>query len=145
VVRATRSTGELLGLQYAANNLGSAYLRGGRREEALAALEEARKVSVETGGSVVTVAIFGNLPARIVGVGSVTGSGMTRRFAAYDPFNEQGDRYHSALALDNLGEALTGAGRYCGGRGEIRACHGAAGRACVPTTAPSTCSSTWAG
>jgi hypothetical protein len=60
-VRATRSTGELLGLQYAANNLGSAYLRGRRREEALAALEEARKVSVETGGSVVTVAIFSNL------------------------------------------------------------------------------------
>ena len=60
-VRATRSAGDLLGLQYAANNLGSAHLRGWRSDEALAALEEARKVSVETGGSVVTVAILSNL------------------------------------------------------------------------------------
>jgi DNA-binding SARP family transcriptional activator len=60
-VRATRSAGELLGLQYAANNLGSAYLRGWRPVEALQALEEGRKVSAEAGGSVVTVAILSNL------------------------------------------------------------------------------------
>jgi len=60
-VRATRAAGEMLGLQYSANNLGSAYLRGWRPVEGLQALEEGRKVSAETGGSVVTVAILSNL------------------------------------------------------------------------------------
>ncbi|WP_235783635.1 AfsR/SARP family transcriptional regulator [Amycolatopsis orientalis] len=60
-VEATRAASDPLGLQYAANNLGSAYLRALRPDEALEMLEEARKASVETGGSEVTVAILSNL------------------------------------------------------------------------------------
>jgi DNA-binding SARP family transcriptional activator len=58
---AVRATGDPLGLQYAANNLGSAYLRALRIDEALEVLEEARKASDETGGGVQTVAILSNL------------------------------------------------------------------------------------
>ncbi len=60
-VEATRAAADPLGLQYAANNLGSAYLRALRTDEGLEALEEARKASAETGGSEVTVAILSNL------------------------------------------------------------------------------------
>ncbi|WP_328701583.1 AfsR/SARP family transcriptional regulator [Amycolatopsis pittospori] len=60
-VEATRAASDSLGLQYAANNLGSAYLRALRIDEGLEALEEARKASAETGGSEVTVAILSNL------------------------------------------------------------------------------------
>ncbi|WP_410661604.1 BTAD domain-containing putative transcriptional regulator [Amycolatopsis sp. lyj-112] len=60
-VEATRAAVDPLGLQYAANNLGSAYLRALRTDEGLEALEEARKASVETGGSEVSVAILSNL------------------------------------------------------------------------------------
>ncbi|WP_244162585.1 AfsR/SARP family transcriptional regulator [Amycolatopsis regifaucium] len=60
-VEATRAASDPLGLQYAANNLGSAYLRALRPDEALEMLEEARKASAETGGSEVTVAILSNL------------------------------------------------------------------------------------
>ncbi|MEC3973770.1 AfsR/SARP family transcriptional regulator [Amycolatopsis sp. H20-H5] len=60
-VRAARAAADPLGLQYAANNLGSAYLRAQRADEALEALEEGRKASVETGGSALTVAILSNL------------------------------------------------------------------------------------
>ncbi len=60
-VEATRAASDPLGLQYSANNLGSAYLRVLRTDEGLEALEEARKASVETGGSEVSVAILSNL------------------------------------------------------------------------------------
>ena len=60
-VAAARDAGDLLGLQYSANNLGSAYLRTLQPEKALAALEEAREASKAGGGSAMTVAILSNL------------------------------------------------------------------------------------
>ena len=60
-VAAARDAGDLLGLQYSANNLGSAYLRTLQPEKALEALEEAREASRIGGGSAMTVAILSNL------------------------------------------------------------------------------------
>jgi DNA-binding SARP family transcriptional activator/tetratricopeptide (TPR) repeat protein len=60
-VVAARDAGDRLGLQYAANNLGSAYLRALRLDDALEVLEEARKASDEVGGSLLTLAILSNL------------------------------------------------------------------------------------
>ncbi len=60
-VAAARDAGDLLGLQYSANNLGSAYLRTLQPEKALEALEEAREASQSSGGSAMTVAILSNL------------------------------------------------------------------------------------
>ncbi|GAA4530062.1 AfsR/SARP family transcriptional regulator [Amycolatopsis samaneae] len=60
-VEAARAAKDRLGLQYAANNLGSAYLRALQADKALEALEEGKKASEETGGSALTVAILSNL------------------------------------------------------------------------------------
>ncbi|MFE0026663.1 BTAD domain-containing putative transcriptional regulator, partial [Amycolatopsis sp. NPDC059021] len=60
-VAAARAAKDRLGLQYAANNLGSAYLRVLQADKALEALEEGKKASEETGGSALTVAILSNL------------------------------------------------------------------------------------
>ncbi|HEY3472799.1 MAG TPA: tetratricopeptide repeat protein, partial [Amycolatopsis sp.] len=150
-VAATRDAGDRTGLQYSANNLGSAYLRTLQPDQALEALEEARAASEDGEGTALTVAILSNLAGayyvraeyaeaerhalRAVRLAREHGQ---RTFvphallnvsagriglhdydqaaeaaqAAHEAFAELGDRYHAALALGNVAEALEGAGRH---------------------------------
>ncbi|MCR6488492.1 tetratricopeptide repeat protein [Amycolatopsis sp. OK19-0408] len=150
-VAATRAAGDNTGLQYSANNLGSAYLRTLQPDKALEALEEAR-AAAETGESgALTVAILSNLsgayyvraeyaeaerhalqavrlardhgqrtfvPHALLNV-SASRIGLhdydhaaEAAKSAHEAFAELGDRYHAALALGNVAEALEGAGRH---------------------------------
>ncbi|WP_410591470.1 BTAD domain-containing putative transcriptional regulator [Amycolatopsis sp. lyj-23] len=150
-VAATRDTGDRTGLQYSANNLGSAYLRTLQPDKALEALEEARAASESGDGTALAVAILSNLagayyvraeyaeaerhalqavrlardhgqrtfvPHALLNV-SATRIGLRdydhaaeAAQAAHEAFAELGDRYHAALALGNVAEALEGAGRH---------------------------------
>ncbi|MEV6879257.1 BTAD domain-containing putative transcriptional regulator [Amycolatopsis sp. NPDC051128] len=150
-VTATRDAGDNTGLQYSANNLGSAYLRTLQPDKALEALEEARAASESGGGTAMTVAILSNLagayyvqaeyakaerhalqavrlardhgqrtfvPHALLNV-SASRIGLRdydhaaeAAQAAHEAFAELGDRYHAALALGNVAEALEGAGRH---------------------------------
>ncbi|MFD8497567.1 BTAD domain-containing putative transcriptional regulator [Amycolatopsis sp. NPDC059657] len=149
-VRSVREAGDLLGLQYAANNLGSAYLRAARTDTALEALEEGRKAAADSGGSVVTAAILSNLAgayyqrkeyekayrygtesvliarergqktyvahallnisANCIGLERFEEAAEHAR-GAFEAFDSLSDRYHAALSLGNVGEALAGAGK----------------------------------
>jgi DNA-binding SARP family transcriptional activator/tetratricopeptide (TPR) repeat protein len=60
-VAAARAAGDSLGVEYSANNLGSAYLRALLPDKALDALEQARAAAEAGGGSALTVAILSNL------------------------------------------------------------------------------------
>jgi DNA-binding SARP family transcriptional activator/tetratricopeptide (TPR) repeat protein len=149
-VTATRDAGDNTGLQYSANNLGSAYLRTLQPDKALEALEEARAASETGDGTALAVAILSNLagayyvraeyaeaerhalqavrlardhgqrtfvPHALLNV-SASRIGLhdydhaaEAAQAAHEAFAELGDRYHAALALGNVAEALVGAGR----------------------------------
>ncbi|WP_290060406.1 tetratricopeptide repeat protein, partial [Amycolatopsis solani] len=150
-VAVTRDAGDNTGLQYSANNLGSAYLRTLQPDQALEALEEARAASESGGGTALAVAILSNLagayyvraeyaeaeryalqavrlardhgqrtfvPHALLNV-SASRIGLhdydhaaEAAEAAHQAFAELGDRYHAALALGNVAEALAGAGRH---------------------------------
>ena len=150
-VTATREAGDSTGLQYSANNLGSAYLRTLQPDKALEALEEARAASETGENTALTVAILSNLagayyvraeyaeaerhalqavhvardqgqrtfvPHALLNV-SASRIGLhdydhaaEAAQAAHEAFAELGDRYHAALALGNVAEALEGAGRH---------------------------------
>jgi DNA-binding SARP family transcriptional activator/tetratricopeptide (TPR) repeat protein len=150
-VAATRDAGDNTGLQYSANNLGSAYLRTLQPDKALEALEEARTASETGNGTALAVAILSNLsgayyvraeyveaeryalkavdlardrgqrtfvPHALLNV-SASRIGLhdydhaaEAAQAAHEAFADLGDRYHAALALGNVAEALEGAGRH---------------------------------
>jgi DNA-binding SARP family transcriptional activator/tetratricopeptide (TPR) repeat protein len=150
-VTVTRDAGDHTGLQYSANNLGSAYLRTLQPDKALEALEEARSAAEHGGANALTVAILSNLsgayyvraeyaeaeryalqavhlardhgqrtfvPHALLNV-SASRIGLhdydhaaEAAEAAHEAFAELGDRYHAALALGNVAEALEGAGRH---------------------------------
>ncbi|MFD9890710.1 BTAD domain-containing putative transcriptional regulator [Amycolatopsis sp. NPDC059027] len=110
-VAAARAAKDRLGLQYAANNLGSAYLRVLQADKALEALEEGKKASEETGGSALTVAILSNLSGAYF-IRSEFADAEQYALEAVRLARERGQRTFVSHALLNVSAARIGLGDF---------------------------------
>ncbi|HKN56601.1 MAG TPA: BTAD domain-containing putative transcriptional regulator [Amycolatopsis sp.] len=106
-VAAAHAAGDSLGLQYSANNLGSAYLRALAPDKALDALEQAREASEASGGSALTVAILSNLSGAYY-VRSEFAEAERYALEAVDLARDRGQRTFVPHALLNVSASRIG-------------------------------------